>query len=457
MNMSRSLTIRLIIAFLLVGLSGSILVTLVVWQSTRNQFDQFIVRRQQEVLINSLMRYYLRNGSWNGINRAILALDIYLGQNPGNESDFQREWHRFTLVDENQIIVYSINPNQIGQKISNRDLSQALTLSLNGRTIGWVLADPINQPRLPNSPETRFLQSVKAASLISAFVAVVLALILGSVLAFTLTRSLRELTDATQEIARGQYGRQVTIHSRDELGKLAESFNQMSRQLERATQSRRQMTADIAHDLRSPLSVIQGYTEALSDGKLEGNEEIYTILHQETQHLSHLVEDLRLLSLADAGELPLTPQAIQPAVLFQRAQARHTLSAQQKGITLTMELQEPLPEIRVDLERMLQVLDNLIINSLRYTPSGGKITLEAWSEKEKVFLQVRDNGKGIATEDLPYVFDRFYRADRSRQENGESGLGLAIAKSLVEAHGGMITVESQLGSGSIFTIQLPKA
>ncbi|MGB9586440.1 MAG: HAMP domain-containing protein, partial [Anaerolineales bacterium] len=242
--MSRSLTIRLIIAFLLVGLSGSILVTLVVWQSTRNQFDQFIVRRQQEVLINSLMRYYLRNGSWNGINRAILALDIYLGQNPGNESDFQREWHRFTLVDENQIIVYSINPNQIGQKISNRDLSQALTLSLNGRTIGWVLADPINQPRLPNSPETRFLQSVKAASLISAFVAVVLALILGSVLAFTLTRSLRELTDATQEIARGQYGRQVTIHSRDELGKLAESFNQMSRQLERATQSRRQMTAD---------------------------------------------------------------------------------------------------------------------------------------------------------------------------------------------------------------------
>jgi signal transduction histidine kinase len=454
--MFRSITTRLILAFLLVGLSGSLLVTFVVWQSTRNQFDQFILRRQQEVLVNGLIRYYLRNGSWNGINRALLALEIGLGQNPGNEPDFQREWTRFTLVDENQVVVYSIMPNQIGQRLSSRDLNQAIALNLNGKTIGWVLAVPINQPRQPDSPEARFLQSVKRATLISALTAVVLALILGSVLAVTLTGSLRELTEATRDIARGQFGRQVSVRSKDELGKLAEAFNQMSRELERATRVRRQMTADIAHDLRSPLSVIQGYTEALSDGKLEGNTEIYTILHQEAQHLSHLVDDLRLLSLADAGELSLNPQPIQPSLILQRAYARHALTAQQKGINLVVQAAEPIANVNVDVERMAQVLDNLIINSLRYTPAGGEIVLKAWGAGEHVYLQVKDNGSGIAAEDLPHVFDRFYRADRSRQENGESGLGLAIAKSLVEAHGGSIQVESQLGKGSAFTIQLPK-
>ncbi len=453
--MFRSITTRLILAFLLVGLSGSLLVTLVVWQSTRNQFDQFILRRQQEVLINGLIRYYLRNRSWSDINRALLALEIGMGQNPDNQPDFRRSWNRFTLVDENQVVVYSIVPDQIGKRLSSRDLNQALALNLNGKTIGWVLAVPSDQPRQPNSPEARFLQSVKTATLISAIIAVILALIIGSVLAFTLTGSLRELTEATQEIARGQFGRQVAVRSQDELGILAKSFNRMSRELERATQARRQMTADIAHDLRSPLSVIRGYTEALRDKKLEGSAEIYTILDQETQHLSHLVDDLRLLTLADAGELPLTLQAIQPDVILQRAYARHALTAQQKGINLTVETAGALPKINVDVERIAQVLDNLIINSLRYTQPNGTISLKCWAEAANVYLQVKDNGSGIAPQDIAHVFDRFYRADRSRQENGESGLGLAIAKSLVEAQGGTISVESQLGLGSAFTICLP--
>ncbi len=449
----RSITTRLILAFLLVGLSGSLLVTLVVWQSTRNQFDQFIARRQEETIINGLIRYYLRNGGWTGIDRALIEREISLGQNQPNEPDFQHEWSRFILADENQVVVYSNQPDQVSQQLYKRELNQATALNLNGKTIGWVLAVPVNQPRLPNSPEARFLQSVRGATLISAAIAVMLALLLGSVLAFTTTRSLRELTEATQAIARGQYGRQVTVHSQDELGKLAESFNQMSKELERATQTRRQMTADIAHDLRSPLSVIQGYTEALSDGKLEGTTEIYTILHQETQHLSHLVDDLRLLSLADAGELPLHPLSIQSALLLQRAYARHVYSAQQKGIELVMEVSESLPDIQVDVERMVQVLDNLIVNSLRYTQAGGKIILKAWQEGQDVYLQVKDTGQGIAEQDIPHVFDRFYRADQSRQDNGESGLGLAIAKSLVEAQGGMIEVESKPGEGAIFTIR----
>jgi signal transduction histidine kinase len=248
----------------------------------------------------------------------------------------------------------------------------------------------------------------------------------------------------------------VQVRSQDELGELAQAFNQMSRQLESAIQARRQMTADIAHDLRSPLTVIQGYTEALSDGKLEGNEEVYQILHQETQQLSRLIDDLRLLSLADAGELPLALQAVDPRVLLERAQARFQIQAARNQVDLQLEAHEPLAPIRVDSERMAQVLDNLIQNALRYTSPGGTIWLRATQDARQVLLEVSDNGAGIAAHDLPRIFDRFYRADPSRSQNGQSGLGLAIVKSLIELQGGNIAVLSAPGKGTTFTITFPK-
>jgi signal transduction histidine kinase len=307
---------------------------------------------------------------------------------------------------------------------------------------------------LATTPEGRFLRTVTLASLFSALVAVALALALGGLLAVTLTRSLRELTEATIEIARGKLGRQVKVRSNDELGDLAASFNQMSHDLARATHARRQMTADIAHDLRSPLSVLSGYAEALSDGKLPGTPEIYGILHQETRRLSRMVDDLRTLSLADGGDLPLVRQAISPQVILERAAARHAVAAAQKEIRLDVDAAPGLPALTVDVERMAQVFDNLILNAFRYTPPNGKVSLRASRAAGKTCLQVQDTGSGIAPEDLPHLFDRFYRGDKSRQASGETGLGLAIAKSIVEAHGGTIAVESASGAGAIFTITI---
>jgi signal transduction histidine kinase len=307
---------------------------------------------------------------------------------------------------------------------------------------------------VPNSPEATFLTNINRATLVSALVAVILALSIGSLLAFTMTRSLRELTEATEQIAQGKLGMQVKVRSKDELGELATSFNKMSLDLERANQLRRQMTADIAHDLRSPLSVISGYAEALSDEKLPGTPEVYAILHQETQHLSLLVDDLRTLSLADAGELPLNLLSSDTRALLEWVATRHAFAAQEKGISLRVEAgQDGLCAI-MDPERMAQVLDNLVNNAFRYTPSGGEVILAARLAGGKAHLQVRDNGSGIAPEDLPHVFDRFYRGDKSRSQSGESGLGLAIAKSIVEAHGGTIAVESASGKGTTFTITL---
>jgi two-component system sensor histidine kinase BaeS len=338
--------------------------------------------------------------------------------------------------------------------LSRSTLNNAVLLQSNNQNIGWLLLTPIPRNFNPNTPEANFLRNVNSASLVSALIAVVLALTLGGLLAFTMTRSLRELTEATMDIAKGKFGKQVRVRSKDEIGELASSFNKMSLELERATKARRQMTADIAHDLRSPLSVITGYAEALSDKKLAGDEEVYNILLQETKHLDRLVDDLRLLSLADTGELPLTLQPTRLRALLERVATRHAVASQQHQIELAIQSDEDLPEVNVDVERMSQVLDNLILNAFRYTPTGGKVSLEASAQGKWVKIKVGDTGSGISPEDLPHVFDRFYRGDKARPHNGESGLGLAIAKSIVEAHGGKIQVESQPGDGTVFTILL---
>jgi signal transduction histidine kinase len=340
-----------------------------------------------------------------------------------------------------------------------RELRKAVPLVVEGRTVGYLVYLPAIERWQAGTPEGNFLLGVNRAILVSTLLAAGFALLLGGVLARTLTRSLRELTQATQALKRGKLGHQVEVHSHDELGVLAESFNQMSAELAHSTELRRRMTADIAHDLRSPLSVILGYTEALSDGKLEPTSEILRVMHTEARHLNHLIDDLKTLSLADAGELPLVLQNVSPGDLLQRAADSQRVLASQKGIHLETHLPAGLPEIRVDVERMAQVLGNLTNNSLRYTPAGGKITLSARAEAGRVHLAVSDTGAGISPEDLPFVFERSFRGDKARQqvEGSESGLGLAIAKSLVEAQGGVISVTSQEGKGTTFTITFRNA
>lgn len=459
----RSITVKLTMAFLLIGLTGAVLVAVILQLRTRSAFTQFVVNRDQQSFTDTLVGYYTANGNWNGINDYLQSLFNSNSQAGFTVSNQNGEWHSsfrgwpapFTLVATNGTVLIGDGQNRVGTEIPASDLGKAVPLISNGKTIGWLLQPGPVRIRAVGAPENLFLQSVNQATLVAGGVAVLLALLLGGLLAFTQTRSLRELTEATEEIARGKYGRQVKIRSKDELGDLATSFNKMSLDLVKAIESRKQMTADIAHDLRTPLSVISGYSEALADGKLPGTPDIYNVMYQESQHLSRLIEDLRVLSLADAGELPLSLLEVQPATFLERAAIRHGVSAEQTGVTIRAASDGEVPAVRMDPERMAQVLDNLICNALRYTPRGGSILLKAQAVDGQVQMQVQDTGSGIAPEDLPYVFDRFYRGDPARQQSGESGLGLAIGKSIVEAHGGKLTVASQPGSGATFTISLP--
>jgi signal transduction histidine kinase len=216
------------------------------------------------------------------------------------------------------------------------------------------------------------------------------------------------------------------------------------------------MTADIAHELRNPLSVIRGNLEAIFDGVYPTDIEHLTPIYEETMLLQRLVEDLRLLSLADAGQLQLIRSDVDVERLLAGVAEGAQAVAQDKGVTLRVEMPEELLVVDGDADRLRQVVGNLVSNALRYTQAGGMVTLGARSSGTHVHMTIADTGPGIPVEDLPHVFDRFYRGDSARDRaSGGSGLGLAIARALVEAHGGTIEVESAVGQGTAFLVELP--
>ncbi len=337
--------------------------------------------------------------------------------------------------------------------IASTKLSQGTPVTVNGQQVGTVLVLGSAPPL--GGLEKQYLTRSNQALLYAALGAALVALLLGFILARTLTHPLRDLTSAIHAMAKGNLKQYVAVKSRDEIGELAGAFNHMSSDLDRLNRSRQQMTADIAHDLRTPLTVIGGYVESMREGVLKPTPERLETIHSEVQHLQRLVEDLRTLSQADAGELSLNREAVAPLALLKRMAQSYCNLAEQKKITLEAHAEAGLPEIRLDPDRMAQVFGNLITNSIRYTPEGGTITLSARQEGDFLAFLVEDNGVGISAEALPRVFDRFYRADPARPQGSESGLGLAIAKSITEAHGGSISAQSRPTSGTIIKILLP--
>jgi signal transduction histidine kinase len=328
-------------------------------------------------------------------------------------------------------------------------------LLVNGFQVGTIL--DANAPLPFNPEENLFLQRTTDALLLAMGGALLVALIMAVILSRTLIHPLRALTQAAQNITEGHLQQQVKVGAKDEIGQLATAFNRMSEEVSRVNQLRRQMTADIAHDLRTPLTVIGGYVESMRDGVLQPTEERLSLIYTEIEHLQNLVGDLKMLSQADAGELPLHPQPITPRLLLEQAAAPFQQRAEMQGVRLSVEADEDLPEICVDDARMMQVFGNLVSNALRYTPTGGEIHLAAQPCDGHIELAVRDNGAGIPDEDLPFIFDRFYRVDKSRSEGDESGLGLAIVKALVEAQGGSVRAESQVEKGTAVYIRLKPA
>jgi signal transduction histidine kinase len=322
-----------------------------------------------------------------------------------------------------------------------------------------VIPVPLLDVLLPSSPEAlglSFLNDVRDAAQTAVIAAGVVSLVLGTIIFWQITRPLSQMRRASQALAAGEANVRVPVRSQDELGKVAEAFNQMASKLSEQEQLRRQMVADVAHELRTPLTVMQANLEAMLDGLLEPNLAELQELNDEVHRLSRLIDDLRLLSLADSGQLPLALQKVDVRELTATVVARLAPLADSSGVKLVDDAPAQSLFVQADADRLQQALTNLVANGIRHTPTGGRVRVTAVREQTTIHLSVIDSGPGIPPDDLPNVFDRFWRGDKSRsRHSGGSGLGLAIVKQIAELHQGQVSVLSPSGSGAVFTISLP--
>ena len=454
--MIRSLSVKLIFSFLIVSLIGTVLIAVLAGRTTAREFGHYMFWQNHELIVTGLVDYYRTHGGWDGVENVMPS-----GRGSAVNGGGPRPAAGMALADPAGLVIVNGAHYAKGSQLSPSAMTRDSTIMMDGEVIGYLLTGESGSLNM-NSAGADFLAGINRILILASLGATAVALLLAVVLARTLTYPLRELTGATRAVAAGDLDQQVPVRSHDELGQLAESFNRMSNDLVRSQALRREMTADVAHELRTPLTIIQGHAEALRDGVIPATKDNLAVLYDEAVHINRLVEDLRTLSLAEAGELSLHRQAVAPEVLLQRAAASHGARAIYQNITLQTTLAPDLPLVDADPDRIVQALSNLLDNSLRHTPAGGRVTLTAHSEPDtatgtaRVRLQVRDTGPGIAPDDLSRVFERFYRADKSRQrDQSGSGLGLAIAKSIVEAHAGRIWAESKLGEGTEVTVELP--
>jgi signal transduction histidine kinase len=303
-----------------------------------------------------------------------------------------------------------------------------------------------------------FLQSVWWQFLLAGVVAGLISLLIARWLARGMTQPLRDMAAAVRRMEVGDYTARVHTHSRDEVGQLATAFNRMSAELELLERSRRDLVANVSHELKTPITAIRAHLENLADGIEQPDRDTLQVMLGQTERLGRLVDQLLDLSKLESGEVPLELEPMALASMVDRVISEFSVGRAVTDIDLLAEVPEDLM-VNADRERIHQVVFNLVDNAVRFTPPGGEVTIAAEREAERVRVTVRDTGVGVAPEHLPRLFERFYRADpaRSRDDGGGTGIGLAIARSIVEGHGGRITAESEPGRGTTLTFDLPAA
>ncbi|HYG57466.1 MAG TPA: ATP-binding protein [Symbiobacteriaceae bacterium] len=421
--------------------------------------------RRVEELQQFLAAYYRAGNSWEGVDQFLTPSHGAMMHDVHARTGLQEAMSgMMALIDLGARRVAIVGPDgrtvadtagSAGTLVPSAQLAAGHPITVDGRQVGTLLLDRPAVP--PLSAMDRFLvHRMVFSAVLSGLGSALLAGTLGLVLARRITNPLGHLTRAAGQLARRDMTVRVPILGDDELALLGQEFNRMAGQLEKQEQLRRSMVADVAHELRTPVTFLRSQFEAIQDGAAEPGPETLLPMQDEVIRLSRLLDDLQALSLADAGQLPLHLQQIRPLILTEAVAGAFRVAAGAKGVHFDYAPAADVPEIQVDPDRMKQVLLNLLGNALRHTPEGGAITLAVGAAGEGVIITVADTGEGISPEDLPHVFDRFYRADKSRSRaGGGSGLGLAISRGIVAAHGGSIQAESTPGKGSRFSVTLP--
>jgi signal transduction histidine kinase len=411
-----------------------------------------------EALVERLEAYYQINQSWQGVESILISPGHGMGRwggTQGNAGMMQAMMgQRFRLADEQGNILIDTADPQPESSLDAEQMERAIPLRDGQNIIGYLL--PEGGMSFNQTDQAVLLNRLSRAGLIAALVAVGISLVLALLLSYRLLLPVHALTQAAGRLAQGDLSQRVHVKGNDELAQLGQAFNHMAESLQRSEENRRAMTADIAHELRTPLAVQRAHLEAFQDGIYPPTSENLNSVLEQNLLLSRLVDDLRTLALADAGQLSLDFQAVDLIVIAQGSIDQFALQAEAHQVKLRLESRGQCRTIVADPARLGQILGNLLSNALRYTPTGGQITITVNCLDEALKLTVHDSGSGISEESLPHVFERFYRGDRSRSRSeGGSGLGLAIARQLAQAHGGDLSASNHPQGGAMFTLSLP--
>ncbi len=447
------LWVRLTLAFVAITLVGVVSVAVLSDVLASQAFRQYVTRQDivvQSGLLDDLAIFYQRQGNWNGV-------ETILSNAPGSGAGRGGRGHpALLLADSRGQIVYDERAARNGGTLTTDERANALPVVVNGQTVGYLVISASASGNLPLAAQY-FLDQLRNTLLFVALAVGGLGILLGLIISRALTASLASLARAARAFAARDWSRRVKVSGAKEIAEVGRAFNEMAAEIQRTETLRRNLVADIAHELRTPLAVMQGSLQALLDEVYPLERSEIAVLYDEARLLTRLVDDLRELSLADAGQLPLHMQAVDVAPILHTAAAQFALATEAQGVQLDVSVSEQLPGVRADPDRLAQVVRNLLANALRHTPRGGKIHLTAVANGI-MRISVSDTGEGIAAENVAHVFERFYRVDPSRaRSQGSTGLGLAICKAWLEAMGGTISVESAMGQGSRFWFTLPLA
>ena len=462
------LWVRLALAFSVVTAVAVLAVAALADFAVRGNVQQFIQTENAYASLpvaDSLGAFYAQRGSWDGVGQVLgqrLGGGPQQGQGP-HEGMMNGMAHMMgnrparLVADENYRVVFADGGGRTGTPFNPEEKANAIPILINNKTVGYFVTATAEPGAV--YPEQAFLSELRGTLGLAAAIAGALGIALSLIISRTLAAPLASLANAARQFARGASQTRVEERGADEMKAVARAFNEMATEIERAESLRRNMVADIAHELRTPLTVMQGNLGAMLDEVYPLDRAEIATLYDQTRLLSRLVNDLRELALADAGQMQLHITSIKLADLLNSVVANFSVGAEAQNVVLALDADLPSASVNADADRVRQVLQNLVANALRHTPDGGHVTVHARQDSvSSVRVEVSDTGEGIAAEDLPHVFERFYRGDRSRtRTTGSTGLGLAIAKAWVDAMGGKIGVESERGNGARFWFTLPVA
>lgn len=400
------LTPKLILAFLFVSVVSAGLLVGAARFAANRQFGDFINERYKAELAEELARYYSQNGSWDDLDEEYEERGRGQGMRHGQGGE-----PSFFIADEEGTVIVGGMMRPPGYRLSEAEMANGVPIIVDDAIVGILF---VFKPMSPTPMDNAFLQGLYRSIFASAVGATLLALVVGVLLSRSITRPLRELTRATRNMTGGALGEQVPVRSRDEIGELAQSFNKMSGDLERSLRLRKQMTADIAHELRTPLSLILGHAEGVKDGVLKPTRKNFDIIREEAERLERLVNDLRTLSLADAGELSMEFQPVDVNALISGIHARYLTLFNRRRIALNLELDPGILQANLDPSRFAQVLDNILDNALHHTPETGRVELQTRRTANAIQISIQDSGRGVRPAEAERLFDRFYRVDQAR-------------------------------------------